>query len=253
MKKYVKDNYYKIYNDDCLNILKKFKDKSIDCTITSPPYNLNLRYHSGRFNQHKEKDNKITSKYSNYDDNMTMEEYFKFTDKVIKQLLRISKYTFYNIQMVNGNKSALFKILGKYSDYIKDIIIWDKINGQPSIQKNVLNSVFEFIFVFTDDEPIKRGFNKYYFKQGTLNNIWRIKPKKSINNNHKATFPLELVNTIIDNFTEKNDIILDCFMGTGTTGVASIQKNRNFIGIELSKEYYNTAKKRLEENTISLF
>ena len=178
-----------------------------------------------------------------------VEEYFRFHKKVIHQLLRItSKYIFYIVQPVTGNKRALYKLLGEFHENIKEVIIWNKISGQPAMAQNVMNSVFEYIIVFAKDtnDSISRQFKESNFKRGTLNNVWNIKRKQSVSKEHSATFPEELIDEIIMNFTQENEIILDPFSGTGTTGVSCIKHNRKYIGIELLENYYNISIERLK-------
>lgn len=91
----------------------------------------------------------ISTKYTNYPDNLSMEKYFQMNVAVIEHLLRIcSGLIFYNVQFLTGNKSALFKILGQFHENIKEFIIWDKINAEPAIASGVLNSRFEVVIVF---------------------------------------------------------------------------------------------------------
>jgi DNA modification methylase len=200
---------------------------------------------NGKYTKVKSNDSRI--KYeSSFSDDMDMSEYRDFTDVVLSHLLRISPIVFYNIQMVTGNKVALFEIIGKYAKELKEIIIWDKINSEPAIQHGVMNSQFEFILVFDKNNAISRKFINSKFKRGTLSNLWKIPKNKNTISSHKAGMPLDVANTAIANFTDVNDVVLDPFMGLGTTGVSAIKHKRNFIGIELDKEYFNVAKTNLE-------
>lgn len=165
----------------------------------------------------------------------------------MSELLRVSKVVFYNIQVVTGSKRPIFKMIGEFSDYLKDIIIWDKGNAQPAMQKQVLNRRTELILVFETDYPISRQYRYANFERGTLNDIWEIKRGKKKNKDHGAVFPEELVKKILENFTQKNQIIYDPFMGTGTTAVVSKKLKRRFVGSEIGKEYYDFALMRLKE------
>lgn len=241
-----------LYHGDCLDILKTFKDNSIDCVITSPPYNMGLRIKGDKYIKRTEK-SKISTKYHNFKDDLTMAEYYDFTKKVLTELLRVSDLVFYNIQFLTGNKVALFKIIGDFAEKIKDIIIWDKVLAQPAMAENVLNSRFEVILILQNSKPYSRVFDTAVFGRGTLNNLWQIKPDKNNNPKHKAIFPKELCSTIISNFTKEGDTILDCFMGTGTTGAVAKELDRNFIGIEIDEEYFTMAKERINQPTIENF
>ena len=95
---------------------------------------------------------------------------------------------------------------------------------------------------------MSRQFKKANFDRGTLENLWRIKRGKKINKDHGATFPEELIEKILLNFSSEGDVILDPMMGTGTTGVVSKRLKRNFIGIELLKTYFSDAVRRIQDD-----
>lgn len=232
-------------NGNCFDLLKELKDDSIDLIITSPPYNMNLRIRNGKYCS-RQIVKEISTKYEGYDDNLPMEEYFDMLDLLISESLRVSKMTFLNIQILTGNKPAIYSLMGKYAKNIKEMIIWDKCHAQPAIGKNVLNSRFELILVFSKEEDaISRFFKNAQFDRGTLENLWEIKKGRKIDSSHGAVFPEELIEKIVLNFSKENDIILDPMMGTGTTGVVSFKLKRNFIGFEMSEKYFNIAIERI--------
>jgi len=239
----------KLIKGGSLEILKGFKDNSIDHTITSPPYNMNLRVSGDKYIS-RQIVKEISTKYDGYDDNLSMDQYYEFTRNILNELLRVTKqYVFYNVQFLTGNKKALFKIIGEFNDQIKEIIIWDKKHGQPAVGVGVMNSQYEIIIILTKDHhnSMRRNFVDANFDKGTLANLWSINKKRSPMKNHNATFPIELIEKIIINFTNKNEIILDPFMGTGTTGVVAINNSRDFIGIELLSKYYDFAENRIND------
>ena len=243
----------KLYLGDCLEKMKIIATKSCTLGITSPPYNMNLRVRNGKHCS-RQIVKEISTKYENYPDNLTMEQYYQLNVSVVTEMLRICDLVFYNVQFLTGNKSALFRLIGHFNENIKEFIIWDKINAQPAIGSGVLNSRFEVLIVFSDkDNAITRQFKQAKFGRGELQNLWQIKRGKKIHNSHGAVFPLELVNTIIESFSEQGDHILDPFMGTGTTGVACVNTNRNFIGIEKDDKYFEIAEKRIKEAENKLF
>ena len=224
--------------------MEKIKSDSANLVFTSPPYNMNLRIRNGKHCS-RQITKELTTKYKNFNDNLTMDEYLEFNEKVIDELLRISPVVFYNVQFLTGNKIALFKLIGKYSDKLKEIIIWDKVNSEPAIGEGILNSQYETILVFDRLNAISRKFDNGSFKRGTLSNHWSIKKDKSKTTDHKAVFPIELASKIILNFSNKGDTVLDPFMGTGTTGIASKASGRNYIGIEIDSEYFEISKQRI--------
>ena len=236
-----------IYNESCLDTMKKMKDNSIDLVVTSPPYNMNLRIRNGEYCS-RQIVKEFSTKYSNFDDNLPIEDFYKLHSKIISELLRVSKIVFYNIQIVTGSKRAFFKIIGEYSDCLKDIVIWDKGYAQPAMASNVLNRQTELILIFERENAISRQFSKCNFERGTLSDIWNITRGKKIDKNHSAVFPEKLVQTILSNFTNENDIVYDPFMGTGTTAVVSAKLNRHWIGSEINKEYCQTILERVEKS-----
>lgn len=228
----------KIYNEDCIVTMKKMQDKSIDYIITSPPYNFG-----------KDAIHGVDAKYTDYKDDLTQEQYFEWQKKLIIEMLRVTKkHIFYNIQMISGNKIALFKLIGYFAENIKELMIWDKLQGEPAMLQGVLNSVYELIIIFSNDEPQKRVFSDVEWR-GTQDNI--IRNKKNFNNkiNHFAVMPLNLPRKLIAIWSKQNDIIYDPFMGSGTTAIACVLEKRNFIGSEISKEYFDIAVNRINNET----
>jgi DNA modification methylase len=157
--------------------------------------------------------------------------------------------------MLSANKNALFKIIGKYSDNLKEILIWNKSMVAPVIEPGVLNSKFEFILVFTKDNPHKRKFDYSFFSQGGLNNV--IEGKNNSQNKwakeHSAAFPSYFVRFFLNNFSQEGDVILDPFMGTGTSAFVSKLMNRKFIGFEINETYCNIVNTRIEQNSLDDF
>lgn len=237
-----------IYNESCIETLKKIPDESIDLVVTSPPYNMNLRIRNGKYCS-RQVVKEFSTKYSGFSDNLPIEEFYKFHSQVIGELLRTSKIIFYNIQVVTGSKRAFFKIIGDYSDYLKDIVIWDKEVAQPAMAPGVFNRQSELILIFDSKNAISRQFKDYYFDRGTLNDVWKIKRGKKVVNSHGATFPENLVHHILKNFSSEGDVVYDPFMGTGTTAVVCKKLNRRWIGSEINEEYYKIIQERLHNET----
>lgn len=230
---------------DCLEKMREIPDGSVDCVITSPPYNMNLRIRNGKYCS-RQIVKEISTKYKEFSDNLTMDQYFEFNRKMINECLRVSDLVFYNVQFLTGNKPALFKLIGEFSDKLKEFIVWDKVNSQPAISVGVMNSRWEAVLVFQNSKPNSRLFKTAQFDRGTLENIWQIKRGKKTHKEHGAIFPEDLSDKIIQNFTDKGAVVLDPFMGTGTVGVSSKKMGRSFIGIELDEGYFDFAKERIE-------
>jgi len=223
----------KIYCESNLETMKRMPNDFVDYVLTSPPYNVNTER---------------IAKYNDFKDDLTQENYFEQQKELITELLRITKnHIFYNIQMVSGNKIALHKLIGHFANNIKEVIIWQKI-GQPAISEKVFNSAFEYIIIFSNDEPNKRYFSDANFKRGTQSNIFKILNSHSnpFAKEHKAIMPLDIPRYFMINFGNENDLWYDPYMGTGTTAVAAIEEKRNWIGSEISKDYLDIANKRLQ-------
>ena len=226
-----------IIHGDCVEVLKGFETDSVDHVVTSPPYN---------YGESKE------AKYKEYSDDKTPDEYFEFSKNIIDQLLRVTKHNiFYNIQLLSGNKVPLLKILGHYSENIKDIIIWDKMMAEPAFQKNCLNSQYEFIICFSKSNTTRMFHGGADF-WGTIPNIVKIS-KQTANKFvelNKATFVEDVPGFFIKNFTAEGDVILDPFAGTFTTCIVTKNMKRKYIGIEISEELCELGKQRMRQDTL---
>lgn len=235
---------------DCLEEMDKLIANGFkaNLTFTSPPYNMNLRIQRGRYCS-RQIVKELSTKYENFADNKPIEEYYEFNKNFIEKALQISDTVFCDVQFLTGNKRALYRLIGYFYLQLKEIIIWDKVNAQPAIGQQVLNSQFEVILVFEREESksISRKFTNGTFNRGTLSNLWNIKRGKKLSKTNKATFPLELADKVITNFTNEGDIVFDPFMGIGTAGISALNNKRSFVGIELDENYFETAKKLIGE------
>ena len=134
----------KLYNGDCLKILKNFDDNSLDYVFTSPPYNI------GRTRNSK---SNMNAKYEFFNDNN--ENYFNWCVEIINQLLRVTKkYVIWNIQPNYSNKKDVFKLIGHFADNLQQNIIWHKPNGTPSSIQYKVSNVIEYILFFTNNKLI---------------------------------------------------------------------------------------------------
>ena len=194
----------------------------VDFCFTSPPHNRERN-----------------DKYNNYSD--TKNNYYQFLKDIIDKNLKLGRYLFLNIQKNYYNKQDVFKIIGDYSDKIIDIICWTKTNPMPASGFNVINS-WEFILIMSDKEKSIKA-QKTYTKNHIETSVYSENPYKKI---HRAVMKPDVVDWFIDRFTEENNVIFDCFMGVGTTGVSRLENNRKFIGVELDNTYFNVSKERLE-------
>ena len=213
----------KIYNEDCLEGMKRIPDNSIDYTFTSPPYNR-----------------KRNDKYNNHDDSRA--DWFEFMSDTIDELKRITrKHIFFNVQKNYYNKNDVFKLIGKYSESIVEIIIWNKTNPMPASGNSITNS-YEFIIVLGDG-ALKS--NTTYTKNVITTNVYSKNPYREV---HRAVMHPELAKEVLTKFVQKGNSVLDPFMGVGTTAIACIESGMSFTGFELEKEYYDIAKERIENH-----
>jgi site-specific DNA-methyltransferase (adenine-specific) len=235
-----------VYNEDCLATMARMPDNFVDLVFTSPPYNMNLRIRNGKYCS-RQIVKEFSTKYTGFDDNLPIDDFYRLHSKILDELLRVSKIVFYNIQIVTGSKLAFFKMIGDKANVLKDIIVWDKKHGQPAMQKNVMNRRTELILVFEKDNAISRKFDNATFNRGTLDDIWEIRRGKKVNKDHGATFPIELANKVITNFAKAGNIVYDPFLGSGTTALAAKQNGCSYIGSEITKKYYDFAVERLKD------
>lgn len=208
----------KIYHIDCLDGFKQLDNKSVNHVFTSPPYNR-----------------KRNDKYEHHND--CIDDYFGWLCNVIDECIRVSKgYVFFNIMKNYYNKQDVFKLIGKYSENIVEIIVWEKTNPLPANGNNITNA-YEFFLIFGSD-ALKS--NTTYTK-----NIISTAVNSDMTTDHKAIMKQDVAEWFIKNFTKENDLILDCFMGAGTTAITCKFNKRNFIGFELNEKYVELSNKRI--------
>jgi site-specific DNA-methyltransferase (adenine-specific) len=225
----------KIYNEDCRVTMAKMPDNYVDLILTSPPYNFDAG--SGMGNKYKKK----------FNDKLTQSEYYDFSVEVIAEAMRVSKLVLWNIQFLAGNKIALLKYLGHFSEQIREIIIWNKTNPQFTFNPNMLNSSFEFILIL-DKNKGGRKIEYSQFKQGTQNNVISLPANHNMPDAlHTAKMPTRLATKLIKMYSKENDVVYDPFLGSGTTAVVSKMLNRNFIGSEIVDEYFDLSVNNLEK------
>ena len=236
----------KIYNMDCLDGLKLLDDNSIDLTVTSPPYD-NLRTYNG----------------------------FSFDfENIAKQLYRVTKQGGVVVwivgdQTINGSESGTsFKQALYFKECgfnLHDTMIWEKNSSTfPSNEKsNRYTQIYEYMFIFSKGKPktsnliidkknIWAGSKDFSGKiknpvpeYSSRNNIWKITTSFNEETGHPAVFPEELVNDHIISWSNKGDVVMDIFMGSGTTAKMAIVNDRKWIGFEISSEYCEMINKRI--------
>ena len=208
-----------------------------DISFTSPPYNAGKTPTEVKSNK--------KSKYINDLDNRSKDEYLSLLCNFTMICLEYSDYVFVNIQSLSNNKIALIEYLNLCKENYADTLIWDKLNAQPAMANNVLNSQFEYIHCFSNNANRSIGTKKF---RGTLSNVVSIN-KQSSNKvkEHNATFPVDFALYFVSNFSNKS--VLDTFLGSGTTLIACEKTNRKCYGMELDPHYCDVIIKRWEDFT----
>lgn len=213
---------------------KLMNGQKADITFTSPPYNVGKT------------PNGNDQKYLNDSDNKSSDDYVSFLNDFTFNALEFSDYVFSNIQSLSGNKVALIEHLYALKEKFADTMIWDKMTAEPAMARKVLNSRFEYIHIFSNEA--KRSIGKKDFR-GSIPNIFSLNSRqgKEFAKVHKATFPVQLPEFFLNNFTETS--CLDPFLGTGSTLIACEKTNRICYGMELDPHYVSVIIKRWQDFT----
>ena len=232
MKPYYEDSSVTIYHGDCREILPSLPN--VDLVFTSPPYNLG----GGNGSEWS----RLKNGYSSYNDNMEEEEYVKWQKEVVGALyekLNDQGAIFYNHKAIaKGNETKTPFRLIPASVPIRQVIIWDRGSGFQRSHWHFVPRT-EMILLLA-----KEGFRLSTLDQFDL---WKVSP--STDKDHPASFPMELpMRAILA--SEGSNLILDPFMGSGTTLRAAKDLGRKAIGIELDEKYCEIAAKRMAQEVL---
>ena len=224
----------KIYNIDCLEGLKQLDDNSIDLVVTSPPYNIGIDY--GK---------------EGYNDEMAFEDYKIFILRLLTELNRVLKDK--GVLAINVGNQRNLGLPHHYHFWIKKCGF--KIIKEIFWYKGLYYIQGEIIFVCSKSGEYEHNYkrNDGFYSNGQYSTVWEMRYKNGESKEklgHNAFFVKQLPYNFIKINTKEVDLVLDCFMGSGTTAVACKQLNRNFIGFEISKEYCEIANKRLEQSNL---
>ena len=234
-----------IIQGECLEVLKGMNSESINCCVTSPPYN------KGYYDKHKPHKSDVWQqrniKYGDFADNLEPKEYIKQQENILKELVRIIKKNgsiFYNTKPVIANHRLVYPSF-VFNFNVRQQIVWDRGSTQQLAPIRWFPTT-EYIFWIT-----KTNIQPKFYRTGKhTKEVWRINPKPM--KNHPAPFPLELVSQCIISTTDKGDKVLDPFCGSGTTGVACKELGMEFVGIELNPEYIEIANQRIANTHATL-
>jgi len=252
----------KIILGDAIEELKKISDNSVDHCITDPPYNISG--YDGKkeigwikSNNHwteKKKFKKIDEKWDSFS-NGNYEEFLKLW---LNEIFRIVK-TNGNI-IIFGSYHNIYKIgaiLQKEDKKLINSIVWYKRNAFPNItQRMFCESTEHIIWAVNNSQKKAKNwkFNYNYLKKinggKQMRNMWDIPmtpTSERKHGKHPSQKPIEVLERLILGCTDENEVIIDPFLGSGTTALVALKNNRKFIGIDNSREYIKLAKKRIDE------
>jgi len=243
-----------IIQGDCIEILKKFPEKSIDLIFADPPYNLQLQKELWRPNN-----TKVNAVNDEWDKFSNFEEYDKFCLGWLKECKRVLKDN--GTIWVIGSYHNIFrvgKIMQDIGFWILNDILWIKTNPMPNFKGTRFNNAHETLIWAAKNKNSKYTFHyktmKAFNDDSQMRSDWyipicngseriRINGKKA----HSTQKPESLLYRIIISTSNIGDIILDPFIGSGTTGVVAKKLGRNFIGIEKEEFYIEIANERIKK------
>ena len=239
----------KIYLMDCMEGLKMLDDNSVDLFLFSPPYNKKGYLGKKTSNNANESLWNDVIKYDNYDDDMPEEEYEKWQIELINLCLQKLKPTgsiFYQHKMrpKNGGVSIPYTWICKTNCIFRQLIIWNR-KGTTCIDKSRFLPTTEQIYWLTKSEKVR------FERQGALSEVWDI--LADIKNSHPAPYPLKLAENVIKSVLGSPKmvaemgklLVVDPFMGSGTTAVAAKKLGCDYIGFDLSQKYIDMANERI--------
>ncbi len=249
-KFYYKNDSFSLINDDTFNALSNFDTSMFDMIFADPPYFLSsngITCSSGKM---------VSVNKGNWDKSVTLKEKHKFNRKWIKACYRVLKDngtiwisgTLHNIYSIGMSlEEEGFKIINN--------ITWQKTNPPPNLAcKTFTHSTETILWAKKDLKNVKYTFNYDTMKE--LNNnkqmkdVWTTsltKPSEKKCGKHPTQKPLEILDKIILASTNENDLILDPFCGSSTTGISAVNLKRRYIGIDNSKEYLDLSVRRYKE------
>lgn len=210
-----------LYHGDCLEVLKNLPDNSVDMVLTDPPYGIDFQSNRrwGRF-----------AKILN--DKTPFVEFIQHLPRILKPEGCAMIFTKWDKQQVFIDE------LIKHGLKPKNILIWDKVVHGMGDLKRAFGSRYESIIFVANNEFRFNGKRPTDIVQ-----CMKINSQHLIHPNQK---PVALLENLIEKCTKENQTVLDCFMGSGSTGTACLNTNRKFIGIELDKKYFDISQSRIK-------
>lgn len=224
-----------IKRGDCLELIKEIPDNSIDLIIADPPYQID-NTNTGCKSELSKRFQKTNDQIQN--SSLTNGFDTAILDEMVRVMKKINIYIW-----CNGKQIPM------YLDYFVkdkkcnfDILIWNKTNATPLFSNKYLTDK-EYCLYFKKGGYCKP--NSYVDARTVFYQPINIKDKKKYK--HPTIKPLNIIETLIRNSSKEGEVVLDPFLGSGTTAVAAINENRKYIGFELNEEFFNIAQNRIKE------
>ena len=228
-----------LYNRDSLQFMKEIPANSVDAIITDPPYNIS-------------RDNNFTTMgragidFGEWDKDFDLTSWIKVAEPLLKKGGNIVIFNSWK------NMTNITKSLEENGFEVKDLIRWKKTNAMPRNRDRRFITDYE-VAVWAVKKGGKWTFNRLSDKYEIPEIVGGLTPKsEKIEGGHPTQKPVYVMKWLIERLTNEGDVVLDPFMGSGTTGVACKNLNREFIGVELDENYYNIAYNRINGYTEDL-
>lgn len=258
MQKYYEKGDIQLFLGDCIEILNRATPESVDMIFADPPYMLSndgITCHAGKV---------VSVNKGTWDKSKGVDEDFEFHQRWINVCKRVLKPN--GTIWISGTYHSIYACgfaLQKSGFNILNDICWFKPNASPNISCRYFTASHETLLWAKKDKKAKHTFNYEITKNGDwgkedfikkpekqMRSVWRIdtpKPWEKTCGKHPAQKPVELLRRIILASTNKDDLILDPFTGSSTTGIMALELGRKFIGIDLEREYLDLSIKRFEQ------
>ena len=225
-----------LYNRDSLQFMKEIPANSVDAIITDPPYNIS-------------RDNNFTTMgragidFGEWDKDFDLTSWIKVAEPLLKKGGNIVIFNSWK------NMTNITKSLEENGFEVKDLIRWKKTNAMPRNRDRRFITDYE-VAVWAVKKGGKWTFNRLSDTYEIPEIVGGLTPKsEKIEGGHPTQKPIYVMEWLIERLTNEGDVVLDPFMGSGTTGVACKNLNRKFIGVELDENYYNIAYNRINGHT----
>ncbi len=249
-------NTTKLFLGDCFDVLQSFHEESVDMIFADPPYNLSnggFTCHAGRA---------VSVNKGGWDKSKGVEADFEFHKRWIDACRRVLKPN--GTIWISGTYHSIYACgfaLQLSGYHVLNDISWFKPNASPNLSCRYFTASHETIIWARKSRKGKHTFNYDAMKNGNfpkdkikapgkqMRSVWSIgtpRADEKVFGKHPTQKPESLLDRIVLASTNKDDIILDPFMGSGTTGVSAQRFGRRFVGIEKEKEYFSVAQQRLK-------